>query len=134
MSVAKCSLIVTNIVMFVLLLIILDAQGAGLLAPGAWEYKDLVAVLLSVVSIMVTFIGIMVAVAAIWGFQTLRTMAEQKAAETSKSWSDTYLSSDPFRVRADEAIKARIEANARDAVQDALAPVILRADAAPEII
>lgn len=43
--------------MFVLLLLLLDAQGAALIRPGDWEYKDLIAILLTVVSLIVTFIG-----------------------------------------------------------------------------
>ncbi|TDW63532.1 hypothetical protein EDF57_1053 [Novosphingobium sp. PhB55] len=118
--------------MFGLLLLLLDVQGANLIRPGAWEYKDLIAILLSVVSLIVTFIGFIVAVAAIWGFQTIRGIAEQMAVETSKSGSDSYLSSEKFKESVDAAITAAMEARARDAVQDALSASIVTADAAPE--
>ncbi|WP_375271104.1 hypothetical protein [Sphingomonas sp.] len=118
--------------MFAFLLLLLDAQGASLIKPGAWEYKDLIAILLSVVSLIVTFIGFIVAVAAIWGFQTLRGMAEQTAVETSKLGSESYLASGGFKKIVDTAISQAMEARARDAVQDALGTSVLRADAAPE--
>lgn len=118
--------------MFGLFLLLLDVQGAALIKPGAWEYKDLIAIMLSVVSLIVTFIGFIVAVAAIWGFQTLRGMAEKLAVETSQTGSDTYLNSDAFGQRIDAALTVAMEARARDAVQDALGASILTADAAPE--
>lgn len=128
----KRAILVANIAMFGLLLLLLDAQGAALIRPGAWEYKDLVAILLTVVSLIVTFIGFIVAVAAIWGFQTLRGIAEQLAVETSKSGSDSYLSSEEFKKQVDAAIAAGMESRARDAVQDALRTSIITSDAAPE--
>lgn len=128
----KRAILVANVVMFGLLLLLLDLQGAALIQPGAWEYKDLIAILLSAVSLIVTFIGFIVAVAAIWGFQTIRGMAEQMAVETSKSGSDSYLSSAKFKESVDAAITAAMDARARDAVQDALSASIVTADAAPE--
>jgi len=118
--------------MFGMLLLLLDVQGAALIKPGAWEYKDLIAILLSVVSLIVTFIGFIVAVAAIWGYQTLRGMAEKLAVETSKTGSETYLNSEAFGQRIDAALTVAMELRARDAVQDALGASILTADAAPE--
>lgn len=126
------AILIANIAMFGLLLLLLDAQGAALIRPGDWEYKDLIAILLTVVSLIVTFIGFIVAVAAIWGFQTLRGIAEQLAIETSKSGSDNYLSSEKFKEQVDAAIAAGMEARARDAVQDVLGASIVRSDVAPE--
>lgn len=128
----KRAVLAANVLMFGLLLLLLDVQGATLIRPGAWEYKDLIAILLSAVSLIVTFIGFIVAVAAIWGFQTIRGIAEQMAVETSKSGSDSYLSSEKFKESVDVAITAAMEARARDAVQDALSGSIVTADAAPE--
>jgi len=128
----KRAVLAANIVMFGMLLLLLDVQGAALIKPGAWEYKDLIAILLSVVSLIVTFIGFIVAVAAIWGYQTLRGMAEKLAVETSKTGSETYLNSEAFGQRIDAALTVAMELRARDAVQDALGASILTADAAPE--
>lgn len=128
----KRLLLGANLALFALLLLLLDAQGAALIRPGAWEYKDLIAVLLSVVSLIVTFIGVIVAVAAIWGFQTIRGIAEQMAVETSKTGSESYLGSEAFNQRIDAALTAALEARARDAVQDALGTSILSARTAPE--
>lgn len=126
------AILAANIAMFGLLFLLLDAQGAALIRPGDWEYKDLIAILLTVVSLIVTFIGFIVAVAAIWGFQTLRGIAEQLAIETSKSGSDNYFSSERFKEQVDAAIAAGMQAQARDAVQDALRASIVTSDAAPE--
>lgn len=82
--------------------------------------------LLTVVSVIVTFVGIIIAVAAIWGFQTLRSMAESKAIETSKLGSEAFLKSDEFQGIVDAQIRTAIQSSARDAVQDALAPLIVR--------
>ncbi len=128
----KRAFLAGNVVMFAMLLLLLDVQGAHLIKPGAWEYKDLIAILLSVVSLIVTFIGFIVAVAAIWGFQTLRGMAEKMAVETSKLGSETYLNSEKFKASVDAAITIAMEAQARDAVQSALGTSILGSDAAPE--
>ena len=122
------AMIAINSLLFGALLLLLDAQGASLITKGDWEYQDLVAVLLAVVSIMVTFIGIIIAVAAIWGFQTLKSMAEAKAVETSKLGSETFLKSDEFQGTLKSEIQAAIQSSARDAVQDALAPLIVKND------
>lgn len=121
-----------NVAMFALLLLLLDVQAASLIKPGAWEYKDLIAILLSVVSLMVTFIGFIVAVAAIWGYQTLRGLAEKLAIETSQIGSQSYLKSDEFKRNVDAAITIAMETRARDAVQDVLGTSILGANVAPE--
>jgi hypothetical protein len=128
----KHVILAANVLMFGMLLLLLDLQGASLIRPGAWEYKDLIAILLTVVSLIVTFIGFIVAVAAIWGFQTLRNIAEQISLETSKTGSDSYFKSEKFTERVDAAITAAMESRARDAVQDALGASILKSDAAPE--
>lgn len=121
-----------NLAFFVAVVWVLASHGASSIQPGDWEYKDLIAVLLTVVSIIVTFIGIIVAVAAIWGYQSLKSVAEQKAEETSRLGCDVYFQSDAFRVRVDSALQTRIEFQAKEAVQNALGPAVLSADAAPE--
>ena len=117
-----------NGVMFVALFLLLDLQGAAIITKGNWEYKDLIAILLSVVSIIVTFVGIIVAVAAIWGFQTLKAMAEEKAIEVSKTGSAKYLHSDEFAASIRAQVDVEFTKRAQEAVQDALAPVIVPAD------
>lgn len=59
------SLLLVNILLFASLLWLIDAQGAALLRPGDFEYKDLVSVMLTTVGVVVTFIGIIIAVAAV---------------------------------------------------------------------
>jgi len=121
-----------NLAFFALVVWLVSAHGSASIRPGTWEYKDLISVLLTVVSIIVTFIGIIIAVGAIWGYQSLRGIAEQKAEETSKLGSDVYLQSDAFKVRVDAALQARLEVQAKEAVQNALGPAVLSADSAPE--
>lgn len=121
-----------NLIFFAAAIWAISSYGAVRLAPGAWEYKDLVSVLLTVVSIIVTFIGIIIAVGAIWGYQSLRGIAEQKAEETSRAGCDAYLSSELFNLRVDAALQSRLEFQAKEAVQNALAPVVLPSSTAPE--
>lgn len=123
---------ILNVAMFAALLVLLDAQGASLIGKGAWEYKDLIAILLSVVSVILTFIGLIIAVAAIWGFQTIRGMAEAKAIETSKLGSAEYLKSMAFKADLKGHIDEAIRLAAKEAIQDALTTTVLRADTAPE--
>lgn len=125
-------MLVANLVVFGLVLIFFDAQAAGIIQKGDWEYKDLVAVLLTVVTVALTFIGLIVAGAAIWGYQSIRSIAERKAEETSRSGVDDYLHSEHFKSGLDVAIRERLDAEAKTAVQDALAPAVVRSDQAPE--
>jgi len=115
--------------MFVGLFLLLDVQGAAIITKGSWEYKDLVAILLTVVSVIVTFVGIIVAVAAIWGFQTIRAMAEEKAVEVSRAGSTQYLQSEEFAASVRAQVDEEMRKRAQEAVQDALAPVIVPSDA-----
>jgi hypothetical protein len=128
----KRTIFAANVLMFGLLLVLINLQGASIIRPGDWEYKDLIAVLLTTVSLIVTFIGVIVAVAAIWGFQTLRTIAEQISVETSQRGSDNFFQSESFTQRVDAAITTAMQARARDAVQDALGASLVKSDAAPE--
>jgi len=125
-------LFAANLAFFGVVVWLVSAHGAAYLEPGSWKYEDLVSILLSVVSVLVTGIGIVIAVAAIWGFQSLRSLAEQKAEETSRAGFTEYLGSDTFKQQIDAALKARIEHEAREAVQNALGPAVLPADVAPE--
>lgn len=120
--------IALNLVLTIALILLLNAEGAGMIVKGDWEYKDLISVLLTVVSLIVTFIGIIIAIAAIWGFQTLKAMAEAKAVETSRTGSENFLKSEEFQSIVDRQIQASIQASARDAVQDALAPLIVKTE------
>lgn len=126
-------LLLLNAGVFALFVWMFVAQGAPLLRPGpGWEYKDLVAILLSVVSIVVTFIGIIVAVAAIWGYQSIRAIAEQKAEETSRAGCDDYLKSESFQATVGAAIREQIENEVRSAFQTDLgASVLGQAPATP---
>ncbi|MBB3938237.1 hypothetical protein [Aureimonas phyllosphaerae] len=121
-----------NVAVFLVLIALVGMHGAATIEPGAWEYKDLVAVLLSVVSIIVTFIGIIVAIAAIWGYQTIRSLAEEKAIEASQLGSAQYLASSEFKADLKAQIEDAIRTAAREAVQDELTTSVLRSDVAPE--
>lgn len=132
MKVVSRLLLACNLAFFAAVVWLISVYGAVSIRPGMWEYKDLVSVLLTVVSIIVTAIGIIIAIAAIWGYQSLKGVAEQKAEEISRLNCDIYLQSDDFRARVDVALKTRLENEAKEAVQNALSPVVLASDAAPE--
>ncbi|MBZ9906121.1 hypothetical protein FJ950_18535 [Mesorhizobium sp. B2-3-14] len=121
-----------NLLFFVGLAAFLHWHASGLIVPGVWEYKDLVAVLLTTVTVVLAFIGVIVAGAAIWGYQSIKSIAEEKAEATSKAGCDDYLKSPVFREQVDQAIRQRLAAEAKEAVQDALGPAVLKADDAPE--
>jgi uncharacterized membrane protein YidH (DUF202 family) len=121
--------LVLNGLLFAALLMLIDAQGASLLRPGDWEYKDLVSVMLTTVGVIVTFIGIIVAVAAIWGYQSITSIAEKKAEETSKAGSDVYLQSAAFQTRLDAVILERMENIRKESVQTELGASVLVSDA-----
>ncbi|RWO40242.1 MAG: hypothetical protein EOS12_25345 [Mesorhizobium sp.] len=121
-----------NLLFFIGLAAFLHWHASGLIFPGVWEYKDLVAVLLTTVTVVLAFIGVIVAGAAIWGYQSIKSIAEEKAEATSKAGCDDYLKSAEFREQVDQAIRQRLAAEAKEAVQDALGPAVLKADAAPE--
>jgi hypothetical protein len=90
------------------------------LRPGTWEYKDLIAVLLSVVAIIVTFIGLFVAVGAIWGYQAIRGIAEHRAEEAAISSSQIHLGSEAFKADLLIAIREQMENEVRGMVQTAI--------------
>jgi len=125
MSWGNKSFTAINAILFIAFLILLDSQGASLIKPGAWKYDDLVAILLTTVGVIVAFIGIIVAVGAIWGYQSIKGIAEQKAAEASHEGLNTHLNSKDFLGRMDVIIKERMESVVQAAVQTALGPSVL---------
>lgn len=86
MSWLNRTFLILNGMLFAALLLLIDAQGAALLRPGDWEYKDLVSVMLTTVGAIVTFIGIIVAVAAIWGYPCARDAEVSARAPLSERY------------------------------------------------
>lgn len=125
-------LLVLNLFLATALFWFLLLGASKTIMPGAWEYKDLVSVLLTVVTVVLAFIGVIVAGAAIWGYQSLKSIAEEKAVKTSQAGCDQYLKSPEFRTQIEAAIREKLEAEAKEAIQNALAPAVLQADTAPE--
>jgi hypothetical protein len=107
-------------------------KGSFSIVPGAWEYKDLISILLTAVTVVLAFIGFIVGGAAIWGYQSIRAIAEEKAEKISAAGCNSYLNSQDFFSKIDTAIRDRLESEAKNAVQNALAPVVLSADSSPE--
>jgi len=120
-----------NTVLFIAFLILLDSQGAALIKPGDWKYEDLVAVLLTTVGVIVAFIGMIIAIGAIWGYQSIRSIAERKAVEASNEGMNRHLQAEDFLGRVDALIKDRMESVVQAAVQTALGPTVLPTDPAP---
>jgi hypothetical protein len=121
-----------NIALFGGLLWFWLVKGSYLIAPGAWEYKDLVSILLTAVTVVLAFIGFIVAGAAIWGYQSIKAIAEERAEKISAAGCDTYLKSRDFLDQVDVAIRDRLETEAKNAVQNALSPIIVTADSSPQ--
>jgi heme/copper-type cytochrome/quinol oxidase subunit 2 len=74
---------------------------------GALEYKDLVSILLTAVTVVLAVLGIAIAILAIWGYKEFMAKAESKATESAgavaKTLVDTYLTSEEFSIRFAQA-------------------------------
>lgn len=64
-----------------LVLSLLDRQQQTGGPPSPIEYKDFVAILLSALSVMIAILGLLLAAAAIWGYQELKGAALKAALE-----------------------------------------------------
>lgn len=78
-------------------------------AVGQWTYTDLIATMLTVVTVILGALAVLIGLAAIWGYQTISNHAAQKAVEAARQSGQEYLDSDAFtekvRALASEHIK-----------------------------
>lgn len=59
-------------------------SGSFKLSPGSMTYEQLAATLLAASALIVTIIGIVVAVLALWGYREFQRTAEKKASKAAK--------------------------------------------------
>lgn len=107
-----------NFLLFLALVWLITARGVPLHATNGWDYKDVIAVLLTVVTVVLTFIGLVVALAAIWGWQTISQGAATEAAKASASQTDHHLQSDTFKAGLKLLIMEQMENMKKSSVQD----------------
>ena len=107
-----------NLALILALVIVIAFQGLPLRASAGWEYKDVVANLLTVVTVVLTFIGLAVALAAIWGWQTISQGAASQAAKGATDRVDSYLEDEAFKSKLAILIKEQYENMQKADVQD----------------
>ncbi len=124
MSNLNRALIAGNILLVALLVWLVLSQGVHVQSSEGWEYKDLVSVLLTVVTVVLAFIGIVVAFAAIWGWQTISQGAARRAAEVAQGATDTHLQSEDFQAKLKVLVEEQVENIKRAAVQKQITPAV----------
>jgi len=81
--------------------------------PPLWDYKDVVSILLAIVTVALTVLGIIIAVAAFWSYQKITEAAEQRAEGAS----ERFLLSEAFLTRLDVHIIERLKNERQNQVQ-----------------
>lgn len=83
-------LAIVNLTAFVIFCIAMYKTGLTV-SPGSFniEYKDLISIILSAISLLITVLGFFLALAAIWGYNTLRNEAHKAAKDRAKDWLDS---------------------------------------------
>lgn len=107
-----------NVGLFGALVWLITVRGVPLHPTEGWDYKDVVSVLLTVVTVVLTFIGLVVALAAIWGWQTISQGAAREAAKASASQTDDHLQSETFKAGLKLLVIEQIENMKKSSVQD----------------
>ena len=97
--------------------------------PTSWDYKDVVALLLGVVTAGLTVVGIIIAIAAFWSYQQITQAASERAEKASKETTDQFLSSATFQTRLDILISERMKNMRKDEIEPGLN---VTADGQPE--
>ena len=117
MSVANRLLLIANLVLFAALGWLILSQGLPLRPSAGWEYKDLISALLTVVTIILAFIGLVVGIAAVWGWQTISKGAAREAAKVSAEQTDAHLQSESFQGALKVLIAEQLEKMKKAEVQ-----------------
>lgn len=88
----------------------------GLDAPQAnWSYSDLVTVLLAAIAIILTALGLGIAILAIWGYQKIADHAVQRSVEVMNERFDKMMEEQNLKERISAIVQPHI-AQAADAV------------------
>lgn len=85
--------------------------------PTSWDYKDVVSILLAIVTVALTILGIIIAVAAFWSYQKIIEIASDKAEHASKRTTTDYLDSTAFAARLDLIILERTRNYRKDQLE-----------------
>lgn len=92
--------------------------------PTSWDYKDVVSILLAIVTIALTVLGVIIAVAAFYSYQKLTEIASERAGEVagdvSATRTTTFLGSADFHARVDAIILERIANMRKDEIEPSL--------------
>ena len=84
--------------------------------PKSWDYKDVVSILLAIVTVALTILGIVIAIAAFWSYQKITDLAADRAESASK----LFLGSPTFTDRVDAIISERMENLRKDQLEKTL--------------
>ena len=82
--------------------------------PNGWDYKDVVSMLLAIVTVALTVLGIIVAIAAFVGFQKISEIAAENAERSSDRRTDEFFGSDAFNARVEAVILERMKNMRKD--------------------
>lgn len=99
--------------------------------PTGWDYKDVVSILLAIVTVALTVLGIIIAIAAFWGYQKITEAAVEKAEKASAMATDTFLGSTIFQTRLELLISEQMRNIRRDQIEPSLDVSSGQEDGAP---
>lgn len=98
-------LLFLNIALLLVLGAYLGTRGFSQPSAG-WEYKDLVAVLLTAVGVLLAATTLFVGILAIWGYTTIRESAERSANATAEAAAKAVAADVARAVASREALEA----------------------------
>jgi len=110
----RAALTLAVVGLFVLSLIYFFGHVVQPVMPTSWDYKDVVTILLSIVTVGLTMLVILVAVATLWGYQQISDHAGKRGEEASVKSAKEYLGSEDFRNDLRDAISEHRKNEAQD--------------------
>ena len=114
----------TGLLLYLIALLLIGAHVAWMTwhglgdPPAGWTYNDLLTILLTVTIIVMTALGLGIALLAVWGYKNLRDGAIEKAEKAVSDKADSYLKSQAFRDTLDSAINERIKKEVAGELRD----------------
>lgn len=115
-SVERLALVLVGLAVAALWAVYIAFHTATPSLPDNWDYKDVVSLLLAVVTVALTVLGIIIALAALWGYQQITQAAANRAAQAS----DIYFESTTFIARLDLLISERMKNARKDEIEPSL--------------
>lgn len=83
---------------------------------GPWDYKDVVSLLLAIVTTVLAALGIILAVGAFWGYQKIADHATERAEKAV----DAFLNSDKFYAKVKAIASEQMANNMRPVVAETI--------------